>query len=74
MTIKIIMQQSTEEQEIAKRGYVPHLPHKRKKGWGQKRNRKDLKSQKTSCKEMGCRKNQLCIIGPGNCLLDMKRR
>ena len=62
-----------EEQEIVKRGYVLHLPYKRKRG----EDRKEIemiKSQKTSCKEMGCRKNQLCVMGSGNCLLDMRRR
>ena len=48
-----------EEQAIAKRGYVIHLPYRTKKRRGQERNRKDLKSQKTSCKKMGCRKNKL---------------
>jgi hypothetical protein len=63
----------SEEQEIVKRGYVLHLPYKRKRDEVRKETEM-IKSQKTFCKEMGCRKNQLCIIDSGNCLLDMKRR
>ena len=47
----------SEEQAIAGRGYVPTFTIQEKKRRGQERNRKDLKSQKTSCKKMGCRKN-----------------
>jgi hypothetical protein len=45
-----------EEQAITERGYVLHLPYKRKRGEVRKETEM-IKSQKISCKEMGCRKN-----------------
>ena len=47
-----------EEQAIAKRGYVPTFTIQEKKRRGSGKKQKDLKSQKTSCKKMGCRKNK----------------
>ena len=46
-----------EEQAIAKRGCVIHLPHKEKRR-DQERKRKNLKSQEIPCKKMGCEENQ----------------
>jgi hypothetical protein len=35
--------------------YIYHIREKDVSGGGNERNRKDLKSQKTSCKEMDCK-------------------
>ena len=56
-----------EEQELVKRGYVLHIPYKKKKGEEDNKEdnkeednkRSDTKSQKTFCKTMGCRAYQL---------------
>ena len=53
-----------EEQELIKRGYVLHIPPKRKRdekgrGKGQGYNTTLLKSEKAFCKKMGCRENKL---------------
>ena len=57
-----------EEQELLKRGYVLHIPQKRRKGEKrgggcgcgcQGHNTACLKPEKTFCKKMGCRAYQL---------------
>ena len=53
-----------EEQELIKRGYVLHIPNKRKRdkkregGRSQGYNTTLLKSEKASCKKMGCGANK----------------
>ena len=47
-----------QEQELIKRGYVLHIPYKRKMEVGQGYNTTLLKSEKTFCKKMGCRTNK----------------
>ena len=46
----------TVKQEIIKRGYVPHIPYKRKRGEEIKESEKQHRKKK-SCKKMGCGKN-----------------
>ena len=54
-----------EEQELIKQGYVLHIPPKRKRDEKEKKqetkiyNTTLLKSEKSLCKKMGCRENQL---------------
>ena len=53
-----------EEQELIKRGYVLHIPQKRRKGEKEEENvEKDYNTaylnQKTFCKKMGCGENKL---------------
>ncbi len=52
-----------EEQELIKRGYVLHIPPKRKRDEKEEQeanyNTTSLKSEKAFCKKMGCRENQL---------------
>ena len=53
-----------EEQELIKRGYVLHIPPKRKRDETEKKKRDQdynttlLKSEKAFCKKMGCRENK----------------
>lgn len=47
------------EQEIISRGYVPHLPYKRKRGEVKTETQKMSYRKKTSCQKMGCGENQL---------------
>jgi hypothetical protein len=51
----------SEEQELIKRGYVLHIPPKRKRGEeeGTKITVQYCSSEKAFCKKMGCRANQL---------------
>ena len=49
-----------EEQELIKRGYVLHIPYKRKKGEAVDEQKTKVAShiENTSCKKMGCGENQ----------------
>ena len=64
-----------EEQAISKRGYVPHLPHKRKRGEVKKDTEKNHQIAKNILQEDGLwREPTHGTTGSGNCSQDMKRR
>ncbi len=70
-----------EEQELLKRGYVLHIPQKRRKGEKEegsaevKATIQHIKPEKTFCKKRGCRSEPtLGITDSGNCTPGMKRR
>jgi putative transposase len=67
-------QSKSMEQELIKRGYVPHIPYKRKRGHVKKENTYHQKYYSAKNKRWVVERTNSWHIGSESCLQDMKRR